>query len=360
MSTKPYVSFVTWARNDGYTKDYLQRVTRATTFLANQLERAHVRAEIVITEWNPPSGSALLSEALKVPSHLDHVSIRSFVVDQKFHTGFAGSDERPLHNSEAINVGLRRARGRFLTPKASDTFFSPQAIERLARQDLNPDVVYRMDRWDVAIGDSSIWNKDDDTLQAEFRRLPSQQHTLINQMKYWRLRDLHTNACGDFMLMAAAYWHVVRGFPRDKTVLSLNSNSLTLHAAVAHGISECRWPGDCRVLKPSHDNLNSARLVPVFKPWQRSLDEFVRIRLGVEAMHWIRTRLNYPRRRVRGVNSVLGELIEKNFVLPASRWARGEYFVPTQPQNWGLADERLEERVLCRAGWEHDAAAMPS
>ena len=52
MNTSPYVSFVTWGRNDGYTPDYLRRVSRATNCLASQLERACVDSEIVIVEWN--------------------------------------------------------------------------------------------------------------------------------------------------------------------------------------------------------------------------------------------------------------------------------------------------------------------
>ncbi len=67
---------------------------------------------------------------------------------------------------------------------------------------------------------------------------------------------------------------------------------------------------------------------------------------------------DYPRRRVLASNSVVGPSIERNFVQPASRWARGELPMPTQPENWGLADVALEERILCHAGWsEADNAA---
>jgi hypothetical protein len=70
----------------------------------------------------------------------------------------------------------------------------------------------------------------------------------------------------------------------------------------------------------------------------------------------MRTTFDYPRRRVRGVASVVGPSIEKNFVRPASRWAKGEKPVPTQPEDWGLANVSLEPRTLCRADW--DAATL--
>ncbi|MEO6566777.1 MAG: hypothetical protein ABIO63_12200, partial [Casimicrobiaceae bacterium] len=295
----PYVSFVIWGRNDGYTDDYLLRVNRATTVLALQLEQARVNAEIIISEWNPPPGRALLLDVLDLPPALNHVGIRGVVAGPQFHAGFKGAHERPLHNSEAVNVGIRRARGRFLSPKASDTFFSPQAIEQIARQDLEPDTMYRMDRWDVSISDGAIWTLDDEALLAELNTLPSRRHAWIEQMKYWQLRDLHTNACGDFTMMATAYWHLLRGFPRDKSVLSLDSDSLAMHAAAAHGLRECRWPDDCTVLKPGHGNLNNARIVPVWTAWQHALDKFLRIHVSLEAMHWFRSKLNYPRRKVR-------------------------------------------------------------
>ena len=59
-----------------------------------------------------------------------------------------------------------------------------------------------------------------------------------------------------------------------------------------------------------------------------------------------------------GVESVVGPSIERNFVQPASRWARGELPELTQPETWGLAGEALEERILCHAEWsEADVGA---
>ena len=353
----PYVSFVTWVRNDGYTDDYARRVNRATLCLARQLDRARIESEIILTEWNPLADRPLLLEVINLPAAMEHVTVRGIVVPPEFHRRFAGAHEGGLHGSEAANVGVRRARGSFITPKASDTFFSPQAIDMIAWKNLDPDTMYRMDRQDIAIDDSAIWDLDDGELLARLEALPSIRHTCIQQVPYWRLHDLHTNACGDFTLMGAAYYHLLRGYPRDESILSLDADSLMMHAAAAHGVRECRWPAPCTIYKPLHGNLNSVRITPSWTAWQHAWDRFLRTKVSLEAAHWFRTHLDYPRRKVRGFSSVLGASVENNFVKPASRWARGSYPIPTQPQNWGLADKALEERILCRAAW--DTASSP-
>jgi hypothetical protein len=353
MTVQPYVSFVTWGRNDGYAPGFVERVGRATSCLAGQLERAAVPAEIIIVEWNPADGPPLLVEAVEVPQTLHHVAIRGIVVPSQYHHRLAGFHERGLHGGEASNVGIRRARGRFISPKASDTVFSPALIERIARQDLDTRKMYRADRHDVVI-DDTLWKLDEAGFFARLGELPTTPNSPLEQSPLWQLRDLHTNACGDFTLMAAAHWHRLRGHPRDRTVLGLDVDSLLMHAAAAIGVEECRWPEPCRIYKPIHGNLNNARITQVWRPWQRRLEEYLLRRYTGDVAHRARMAFNYPRRRMRGVDSVLGPSIERNFVRPASRWARGATPAPTQPANWGLSDQPLEERVLCQATWERD------
>lgn len=351
IGQEPYVSFVTWGRNDGYTPDYVLRVNRATNYLVNQLERVGVPSEIVISEWNPAPSRPLLLDVLDLPKSLNHVSVRGVIVDRAHHMQFGGSHERGVHSGEAANVGIRRARGRFVTVKASDTFFTPNVVEMIGRQDLDPDTMYRVDRHDISIEDSSIWNLDDDALLAKFESLPSVPHLWIDQLPAWGLRELHTNACGDFTLLAAAYWRLLRGHPRDPTVLSLDIDSLVMHAAAALGVRECRWL-NAKVYKPLHANLNNTRITQIWAPWQRRLDKLLADKVSPEAAHRARTMFDYPRRKIRNIESIVGPSIERNFVKPASEWARGAMPAITQPKNWGLADRPLEQRILCRAAWD--------
>lgn len=295
---------------------------------------------------------------LALPASVKHVTIRGVVADPKYHAVIKGAHERGIHGGEVANVGLRRCRGAFMSPKASDTYLSPQAIAMIARQDLQPDTMYRMDRHDVVVEDSSIWNLDDDALLAALEKLPSTRLSYIEPLPHWHLRDLHTNACGDFLLMGSGIWHLVRGVPYDRTILALDADSLIMHAAAAFGVKECRWPEECKIYKPAHGYMNNSRITPVWKGWQYHFDAFLRNRISINLAHWVRMRLDYPRRRVRGVESVLGPSTERNFARRAQRWARGVYPIPTQPETWGLSDQGLEERVLCRASWD-DVQSVP-
>jgi hypothetical protein len=348
---EPFISFITYGRNDGYAPSYARKVSRATLMLAGQLDRAGIDAEILFSEWNPPADRPKLIDLLEAPARMQHVSIRGFVVGPEHHAGFIGAQERGFHGAEAANVGIRRARGTFVVPKSSDTFFSTPLIDKLARRDLDAGMVYRANRHDVVIDDDA-WDLDDAALLARLNSLPSSKHDVIVQPAHWALRDLHTNACGDFMLMSAERWRQLRGYPWDSTVLLLDADSLVLHAAAAIGLSECRWPDDCRVYKPSHGNLTASRVTQVWGSWQRKVDKFLSEKISEKMALRARTLFDYPRRQVRGVDAVIGPSIERNFVRLARRWAAGAAFEPTQPANWGLADAALEERTLCKADWE--------
>src|SRR5438552_1442579 len=183
MNTSPYVSFVTWGRNDGYTPDYLRRVDRATNCLAAQLDRAGIDSEIIVVEWNPAPRGQLQLDVLKLPKALSHVTIRGFIVGPQYHHHHEGSQGRGIQVGEAANAG---------------------------------------------------------------------------------------------------YWHLLRGHPRDDTVLSLDIDSLLMHAAAAYGVKECRWPAACKVFKPIHGRLNNSRIVPVWASWQRRLDRFLANKVSPE------------------------------------------------------------------------------
>ncbi|MBS0546237.1 MAG: hypothetical protein JSR24_00730 [Proteobacteria bacterium] len=294
----------------------------------------------------------MILDLLSFPNAMQYVTVRGYIVPPEHHKPFIGSTESGFHAGEAANAGIRRARGRFITPKASDSIYTSDVFKMIARRDLDADTMYRIDRHDVTITNDQIWDLGDNELLAMLQSLPSHPHGWIEQSRHWRLRELHTNACGDFTLMSAAYWHYIRGHVRDRTVLSLDIDSLALHAAAALGVRECRWPDSCRVYKSTHDKVHSERVQQVWRPWQRRLDKFLSEKVSEEAAHWARTRFDYPRRKVRGINTALGPSIEKNFVAPASRWAKGEKPIPTQPENWGLGDVVLESRTLCRAHWD--------
>ena len=96
-------------------------------------------------------------------------------------------------------------------------------------------------------------------------------------------------ASGDFTLIESSYWHLLRGHPRDDTVLSFDIDSLVMHAAAAYGVKECRWPPSCKVFKPVHGRLNNSRIVPVWESWQQKLDYFLAKKVSPRSAHRART-----------------------------------------------------------------------
>ncbi|CAN5884517.1 hypothetical protein BH11PSE3_BH11PSE3_03850 [soil metagenome] len=351
-AVRPYVTFVSYFRNDSYTSDFDLRVKRATGLLVRQLQRASVPAELILVEWNPPTGQPLIIDSLGPFPEGGCVQVRGIVVGKDHHDGFLGCQEWGMNPAAAANVGLRRARGTFISPKAADTYLSDEVIAVLARQDLSDDAMYRCDRLDVVLSTADLQEADDAALLARLASLEAFRHGRLAHLSQWHIRDLHTNACGDFLLMSRAMWHKVRGFPLDGTVLSLDCDSLIMHAAAALGLQEICLPPACRVFKGIHARLFSNRITLVFKPWQEKLD-----RLLTRARWWrlhtvSRGFFDFPKRKVRGVEGVIGPSIERNFVKPAEAWAQGTVPQLDQPENWGLGDHALEERILCRAGWD--------
>lgn len=357
MNAQPYVTFVSYFRNDGYTGDFDLRVRRATRFLVRQLQRASLESELILVEWNPPAGKPLLIDSLGPLPSGGCVQVRGIVVGNEHHLKFRGSQEWGMNPAAAANVGLRRAQSRFVSPKAADTYLSDEIVAFLARRDLAQNAMYRCDRHDVVLSSTELREADDAVLLRRLQGLESTPHDHLPPPPHWHIRDLHTNACGDFLLMSGDMWHTVRGFPLDDTVLSLDCDSMIMHAAAALGVREVSLPPACRIYKGTHARLFSNRITPVFTPWQSLLDK------GLGSMRWWRWQtlsrgfFDYPRRKVRGVESVLAPSIERHFVKPAEQWAQGAPPELAQPANWGLGDHALEERILCRAGWATASSA---
>ena len=150
VNAQPYVTFVSYFRNDSYTNDFVLRVKRATHFLVGQLQRAELDSEVILVEWNPPPGRPLIIESLDPLPQGGHVSVRTVVVGKEHHQTFLGSQEWGMNPAAAANVGLRRAQGRFVTPKAADTYLSDEIVATIARRDLHENALYRCDRCDVS------------------------------------------------------------------------------------------------------------------------------------------------------------------------------------------------------------------
>jgi hypothetical protein len=352
--TSPYLSVVGWARNDGYTENYANRIEHAVRFLARQFDRFKIPSEILIVEWNPPPDRPLLAETFGPVGPSPHVTVRFLIVDPRHHRQARGWQQRGMNVSRAVNAGIRRARGRFVVTKALDTFYSDELVARLAKLDLDERVVLRCDRLDVRLDNESWLDLPDQALLDTLASHTAHRNGKQQQSADWNIRNLHTNACGDFTLMTAAMWAQVRGYPKDPTVLCFDADSIVLHAAVAHGAREVCLPDECCVFKVLHSNTHVQRTTTVWKDWQHRLDQYLVATNRRELAAKLRIWLDYPRRQVRGLEEILAPSIERNFVAKAIRFAKDDTSVVTNDPDWGLANDVLPERILARGDWDRE------
>jgi hypothetical protein len=115
-----------------------------------QAQRYGVSSEIVVVEWNPPCDKPRLIDALEWPAGPQPGQVRFVEVSPEIHGRFPHAGAVPLHQMIAKNVGIRRARGEFVLATNLDIVFSPELMQFLAARRLEPQHMYRMDRYDVS------------------------------------------------------------------------------------------------------------------------------------------------------------------------------------------------------------------
>lgn len=338
----PYLTVVAASRNDDHGGNLLRRMQIFVDGLFEQCRRHHLDAELILVEWNPPPGRTRLAQALRWPADPAPCTVRIVEVPPEVHARFRHSENLPLFQMMAKNVGIRRARGRFVLSTNIDILFSDGLMARLARRDLTEDRMYRIDRYDVREDvpvevpvtqklaycrkNTIRINRREGTYDLITRRLDRiytpralvllralsvtlllpagafpflrlrkwrrpfrglrrfiglQRRrlgdgllaTVLTALKiagvglkmYWRpVREswravafefrrgrLHTNACGDFTLLARERWFDVRGYPEFE-MYSFHLDSLLCHAAVQSGLREEVFKDPARIYHVEH------------------------------------------------------------------------------------------------------------
>ena len=149
ITDSPYISFVVTARNDDHGGNLLYRMNIFVRALLSQARKENVTAELILVEWNPPPDRARLHEVLNWPKEEGPCRVRVIEVPPEIHARFRHSDRLPLFQMIAKNVGIRRARGRFILATNIDLLFSNELMRLFASHQLSPKFMYRVDRYDV-------------------------------------------------------------------------------------------------------------------------------------------------------------------------------------------------------------------
>lgn len=353
-ASEPYVSFVTFSRNDDYAGG-LRKLYWSTRYLGEQCDEAGLAAESIIVEWNPPADREPLAQALKDLPISRNLAVRIITVPARVHARYAHSKLRPMHGAVAANVGLRRARGRFLLVRVADAFYPDSLIRFLASRRLDPDRLYRAMRLDVAAQAEELLGRPrEDFLAFCAEHVSVRNEHLAQPYMPFRLPDLFTNACGDFQLLSRDVWHDLRGYWESSDVLGFETDSMFSYSAYATGIREEIPSNDSVIYKISHSGSHSHR-VSTPRSWFSFLMLAMeaglrRIGMGSAIAFCLRVLLNYPPKIYGGVRKPVYERSLFRFKLLSllPRLTR------LKSRHWGLAREPLAETVP--AGGNRDAA----
>lgn len=345
------IGFVTSTRNDDYAGDMLQRQRASFEFGFQQLENNGLDSEWAIIEWNPQPGAAPLSEVLKFPVKSRHVSVCIVTVDPRFHRRYRGWRNKAVHVAAATNVGLRRLHAPMIVARPADVFYSNELVEWLVDNELDPLSMYRCDRVDVSrsVLDKDI--RDANVFLAACRANVTMRHHQLD-LTHLGIPNLHTNACGDFTLTGRELWHAIRGLEESRDAIALDVDSLALHGARAAGGSEVLLPPECCVYKIEHRETTINRTTQELTHMWRWLDRYLMTH-GVSAQRQLLARmlLNYPSRKVAGMDHLRFPSFERNFLWRARRMAKGRGF-KLNGRNWGLVQVSLPTKEICRAEWQ--------
>jgi hypothetical protein len=350
-ASDPYVSFVTYSRNDDYAGG-LRKLYWSTRYLGEQCDEAELVAESVIVEWNPPADREPLALALKDLPLSRNLAIRIVTVPAHIHARYAHSQLRPLHAAVAANVGLRRARGRFVMLKVADAFYPDALIRFLAAGRLSPDQLYRAMRIDVTAKAADQLGRPREEFLAYCAECAAvhNEHLPQPQMPF-RLPNLFTNACGDFQLLSRECLHALRGYWESSDVLSFEADSMLSYSAYAGGIREEIISGG-QVYKISHGQSHShrvashdSRLTDLLLIGESTLR---RVGFGNAHVFWMRALFNYPPKSYGGV----GKPVYERSLLRYKLLSLCPALTRLKSRNWGLAFEPLAEARFGPQGWD--------
>ncbi len=146
---RPYLlSVVATSRNDNHGKNLLYRMQIFVDGFIEQCKKHQLPAELVLVEWNPPEHTLPLAQALRFPVDKGPCTVRIIKVPKEVHLQLQHSDKIPLFQMIGKNVGIRRARGKFVLATNIDILFSDKIFQYI-KKEISEKYLYRVDRLDV-------------------------------------------------------------------------------------------------------------------------------------------------------------------------------------------------------------------
>jgi hypothetical protein len=369
-SGRPYLTAVICSRNDDHGSGMYERSRACFLGFVAQAERHKLASELIIVDWNPPRDRPLLKDMFPWPDRTEFCTVRSIVVPPEVHQRYAYSDRRNLHVPEALNVGIRRARGEFILSTTADMLFSDDVFQFLASRQLDPGRFYRADRSDV---DRKVTDLETIEAQLEFCRdniicvhtehgsipIKPGTHDLPHSMPGLRafsrgpggrVPSLHTNA-PDFLLMSRERFHVLHGWPTID-IVGVHVDGLLCYMALASGAAQEVLPPDMRAYHIDHDST-----------WQKPQGLFDRLAREYRPQNGFLRRVcgniywSLRSRERPTTPDGVPYLSMYQYRKMVADILKGKRTFVFNDDSWGLKDEHLDEFVVVAAQYERAAQA---
>lgn len=296
----PRISVVTSGRNDNYGGDFLGRMGLFQHVLLSYAEEIHLPLELVVVEWNPPPDKIGLADAIRWTPNRQYTSVRILTVPNKLHASFPNTQNCPMLEYPAKNVGIRRAEAPMVLATNPDLIFSKDLLLAFRDMTFDDNVNYRIDRMDyhcsIAGWESLTPNECERRAMSAINKIHSMPHgmnvtsvhrtcyrlfrTWPNSCAYHGLVDhirnplhtirkhchlrarqcvdlpetipVHHSNSGDFILASRSAWEGIRGFAECFDTFT-GLDSLACYQFKALSLSQRLFVPPCMLLHLEHD-----------------------------------------------------------------------------------------------------------
>lgn len=205
-----HLSIVMTGRDDDHCIGFARRMQNSIDMYGYFADLFQFDIEIVVVEWNPLGHKTLWNTLVNPSSRLmiRVIMVPKQIHDQVEHTKFdaPGANEMSFFLGIAQNVGIRRAKGKFILATNADIIPNRLLMQFLSRPDvLAPDIFYRIYRHDMDRVVPQMLGPDQSILIYE-REAKLRGRKVTKDM-------IHKKAAGDFILAHLDVFNSVRGFP---------------------------------------------------------------------------------------------------------------------------------------------------
>lgn len=352
---RPYLSVVLPSRNDDYSGGTLPRLKVCAGDFVAQAERHRLPSELILVDWNPPRDRAGLREALPWPAQSEFCTVRVIEVPAAIHASQPFSDKLPMLVHRARNVGIRRARGRFVVPIGSDVIFSDTLMRHLAAGQLEVNGMYRTDRHDVpedTLGLSSLEQR----LAYCEKNVVGVRHTdNLNSVRTGRsfeASNYRLGASGDFTLLSEEMWRRLRGMPEEIEFHSACFDIVFCYMAIAAGANDIVLRDPIRLFHINHPSVIDRSLRIQVLALLAAPYGLLR-RLGPRRVPMIARRLERLVYKPSRLDSIgVPRISTSQYWQIIHEMLDGKRDPAYNDASWGLGHDDLPDTVVMRAKWE--------